>query len=88
MQITTSDRTSKTIFSSVLEFPKNKIVVQDIDLPLVRDAVSITLEMKLLKTGKDWVCVFHKGMYRNRNRLQNRIKIEISPSKKKKHIVY
>lgn len=37
-------------------------IVQNADLPMVKDEVSLTLNLKILSHNPNWACVFHKGI--------------------------
>ncbi|CAG8669761.1 17075_t:CDS:2 [Acaulospora morrowiae] len=52
----------KEIFSDPLDFPTNKMHVNDGELPSVTNELSVTLRLNVKSHNSGWQSIFHKGV--------------------------
>ncbi|CAG8741533.1 7780_t:CDS:2, partial [Acaulospora morrowiae] len=55
----------KEIFSDPLDFPANKMHVNDGELPSVNNELSVTLRLNVQNHDAGWQSIFHKGVDNN-----------------------
>ncbi|CAG8611703.1 13743_t:CDS:2 [Acaulospora morrowiae] len=52
----------KEIFSNPLDFPANKMHIEDGQLPSVTNELSVTLRLNVQSLDTSWSSIFHKGV--------------------------